>query len=113
MSEQLDLLGLPALRDLPPPPARDIDTSIAAAESIAGEKVNHKRRIVLDCITAKGSRGATLDEVSVSLDMLMQTASARVRELAQAGYIEDTGDRRPTRTGRNARVYRATQRGAA
>lgn len=64
-----------------------------------------KRARIFERIEACGEGGATCDEVEQALAMIHQTASARILELAQVGRIIDTGRRRPTRTGRNARVY--------
>jgi predicted transcriptional regulator len=56
------------------------------------------RAAVLSEIRSAG-QGATCDEVEIA------TASARVVELRRAGLIRRTGERRPTRSGRNAWVY--------
>jgi len=48
--------------------------------------------------------GATCDDVEVALGMKHQTASARIRELAQIGLIASRGVRK-TRSGRNATVW--------
>lgn len=87
------------------------DTSEAAADSIEGS-VTALRKKVLEAI-AGAEDGATCDQIEVALHMRHQTASARVRELALMGYIEDTGVRRPTRSGRTARVYAVSQGRAA
>lgn len=75
------------------------DTSEAAAESI---EPTHLRRAVLTCF---GTTGRTCDEVEVLLDLRHQTASARIRELVMLGFLKDSGERRATRSGRQARVY--------
>lgn len=53
-----------------------------------------------------GSRngGLTCDEIEQCLNLSHQTASARITELKQKGYIVQSGIR-PTRTGRSAAVY--------
>lgn len=51
--------------------------------------------------------GATCDEIERDTGLSHQTASARVRELAQAGTIRDSGQRRLTRSGRKAIVWEA------
>jgi DNA-binding MarR family transcriptional regulator len=106
-AQQIDLEAY--LHDLPAP-SRNIDTSLTAAASVR-PYVGHLRLLALKYIESQGEHGATLDEVSVHCRLLMQSASARVRELAQAGFIRDTGNRRTTRTGRPARVYRVTEHG--
>jgi DNA adenine methylase len=50
--------------------------------------------------------GATCDEVEEALDLRHQTASARVNELCSDGKIVDSGERRKTRSGRAAIVWR-------
>lgn len=57
--------------------------------------------------------GATDDELEAYLQIRHQTLSARRRELVQKGYIEASGKRRKTRSGRSATVWRATPMGMA
>tara|TARA_Y100000034_G_C6891619_1_gene410285 strand:+ start:1276 stop:1596 length:321 start_codon:yes stop_codon:yes gene_type:complete len=59
-------------------------------------------------IKACQSNGATDDEIEVALDLRHQTASARRRELVQLGFVVDSGVRRPTRSGRKAKVWVTT-----
>ena len=56
-------------------------------------------------VQEQGARGATCDEIEEALDLKHQTASARVRELALRGDLEDSGKRRDTRSGRKAVVW--------
>ncbi|MDR7037365.1 putative transcriptional regulator [Methylobacterium sp. BE186] len=86
-----------------PPFVRGSDTSERAADRIAGS-VSHLRKVVLDAIE-RASSGMTCDECEHVTGLRHQTCSARVRELVQLGLIKDSGARRPTRSGRNARVY--------
>jgi len=86
------------------PPSVDVDTSRAAAESMKPH-AGRVRDAVLDHVRRSCPRGLTCDEIEVALGLAHQTASARVRELAQAKEITDSGRRRPTRTGRKAVVY--------
>jgi N6-adenosine-specific RNA methylase IME4 len=94
----------PAKTDLNPPFVRGSDTSEAAAESVAGN-VEALRAIVFDCICSAGERGRTCDAIERRLQMLHQTTSARVRDLALMGKIKDSGQRRKTRSGRSAVVW--------
>lgn len=55
--------------------------------------------------------GSTCDELEVALLMSHQTTSARVRDLAKAGKIVDSGRRRLTRTGRKAIVWAVVEKG--
>jgi len=92
------------LFDILPPFVRDSDTSREAAVSIAPDS-NRLRALVLGFIAKNGRRGATCSEVEEALSMRHQTASARMRELALADRIVDTGLRRKTTSGRNAAVW--------
>jgi len=87
--------------DLPPFVEGSV-TSEAAALSMR-EKAPSDRERVFGYIDRRG--GATCDEVEVALRLIHQNASARVRELAKAGEIVDSGHRRATRTGRSAIVW--------
>lgn len=90
--------------DLTRPPYSNWSTSREAAESVK-HRVAGLRRDVYWAIRA--AHGATCDEIEGSLELSHQTASARVRELAQYGHIHDSGLRRKTRSGRKAIVWRA------
>ena len=56
-------------------------------------------------IETSSGGGMTCDEVEQRLGLPHQTASARIRELWQAGRIVYGEERRTTRNGKNARVY--------
>ena len=83
-------------------------TSIAALASIE-PAASGLRAIIYQCIFEEGERGAVCDELEAALDMRHQTASARIRELAQRGLIVDSLRRRPTRSGRAAVVWTAVR----
>jgi predicted ArsR family transcriptional regulator len=85
------------------------DTSEEAAERIA-ESVAGLRRQILFLIYRDGP--ITCDAVEVLMRGRHQTISARIRELVQMGFVEDTGLRAETRSGRNARLYVVTPAGA-
>ena len=84
------------------PPHNGSRTSYAAAVSVQGA-TPRLRGIVLARIKAAG--GLTCDEVEAEAQMSHQTTSARIRELALAGAIVDSGERRKTRSGRAACVW--------
>jgi len=86
------------------PFVRGSDTSESAAEQAAPFRMSLSNQ-VLAVIKRAGSHGVTDDEVEVRLDLRHQTASARRRELVLAGVIKDSGNRRPTRSGRQATVW--------
>lgn len=78
------------------------DTSIAAAQSIAEGAEQLRARVLIEI---RSCNGATCDEVEVALELRHQTASARINELAEAGRVYDSGQRRKTRSGRQAIVW--------
>ena len=86
------------------PPSVDVDTSRDAAESMKPH-AGRVREAVLAIIRHSWPIGVTCDEIEVTLKLAHQTASARVRELVLAKEVVDSGQRRPTRTGRKAAVY--------
>ena len=101
MSDQLRLF------DPPVPYVRGSDTSKAAAGTMV-LVVGSLRFEVLRFIRSEGELGATCDAIECALDMRHQTASARVNELRNGGFIFDSGERRNTRSGRKATVWLAT-----
>lgn len=78
------------------------DTSVAAGEAIRPTAGALREQIHAHLALVKG---ATCDEVEVALTMRHQTASARIRELKLEDLIQDSGDRRPTRSGKLAIVW--------
>ena len=95
MEHQLDFGGAPYV---------DTDTSRAAAVAIVPHAKAIRER-VYSFIKVSGARGKTCDEIEVLMDGRHQTTSARVRDLAKDNRIKDSGDRRPTRSGRDAIVW--------
>ena len=93
-----DLFGYPAS----PGYVRGSDTSRAAARKINPSSLRGK---VLLYVQACGKAGATCDQCEVAMGGRHQTISARLRELVLMGFVEDTGRRRPTRSGHMAAVY--------
>lgn len=88
------------------PYAAESDTSRDAAESMRDHVARLEGR-VLAAIEKAG--GATCDEVEVATGLAHQTASARVNGLMRKGRIYDSGERRKTRSGRNAAVWRVSR----
>lgn len=80
------------------------DTSLAAARSVNSKTATVRDRVV-SYISGRAD-GATQDEVSLALGLLHQSASARIRELVLDCRITDSGERRTTRYGKSARVYK-------
>lgn len=84
--------------------ARGSDTSETAARTMR-EPAAKVRERVLSFIAARGSRGATCDEVERELNMSHQCASPRIHELHTRGVIVNSGMRRRTRSNRPAVVW--------
>lgn len=102
--QQLDLLGwAPPLPVRHAPFARGSETSEAAAKSIAPVLGLCESRVLN---TIKFMGGATCDEVEVHTNMRHQNASARIVGLASRGLIVRTEEKRATRSGRKANVWR-------
>lgn len=84
------------------------ETSQAAAESMR-EHAGKQEQSVLAAIVERGPVGATTDELETQLGLSHQSASARVSTLKKQGAIVENGQRRKTRSGRNAAVYILSQ----
>lgn len=78
------------------------ETSREAAQSIRGCAGKLAAQVLAEIVRLNG---ATCDEIEVSLSMKHQTASARMRELALAKQIVESGEKRLTRSNRNAVVW--------
>ncbi|MFI4915655.1 MAG: hypothetical protein ACIAS6_03990 [Phycisphaerales bacterium JB060] len=78
-------------------------TSREAAERIKGHAPEQRAK-VFACIAEAGAEGRTADEVGELLELRPQSCSARVNELVRLGVVRDNGQRRPTSSGRSARV---------
>ena len=55
------------------------------------------------------TKGATCEEVEKACGLRHQTASPRIRELVQSGFLEITKLRRTNDSGRTARVYKVVK----
>lgn len=85
------------------PPCSNDTTSREAAESIA-PKTHSLRAMVYQTLTLWG--GKTCDELCEMLDIEGNTMRPRIRELVIAGLVEDSGETRPSSSGRKAIVWR-------
>lgn len=96
----------PSLFDLPhaPPHVRGSATSLAAAISVA-DTAGTLRSQVFAFVARRDQNGATCWEAERDMGLRHQTASARIRELAQSGALVDSGRKRRTETGRLAVVW--------
>jgi predicted transcriptional regulator len=88
------------------PPHSNATTSRAAAESVKPH-ATRLARLVLEHVRARG--GLTSAEAESELGLIHQTASARLRELVKLGLVADSGETRPTPSGRRAIVWRAVE----
>ncbi len=82
-----------------------VNTSEAAAghqESTGKASVDRLR--LTEYLRECGPRGSTTDAAEVGLGLLHQTCSARMKDLIDTGVVVRLEDKRPTRTGRMARV---------
>lgn len=89
------------------PGARPVDTSMAAADSVAEEAPRLRER-VLEAVRAAGACGLTADEAAERLDLSPFTARPRFSELRETDLIQDSGRRRENASGRKAIVWVAT-----
>lgn len=88
------------------PPHEKVSTSKKAAQEIE-PTVSQIAERVFRFVLLGTSRGATCDEVEQGLSLSHQTVSARLRELALKDRIRDSGNRRVTRSDRDAIVWTA------
>lgn len=96
----------PAVRSDAPKTSRD-----AAKRAGASSKANRVR--ILGLMKTRGQLGLTCYEAQEALGIKPQSASARFTELKKNGYIQATGEARPTDTGSNAAAWRITEDGLA
>ena len=100
----------PTLFDAPiQPPAGKASTSHAAARSMTVSSRSLRAQIV--GFLSHATFGATDEEISQALCMQGNTERPRRGELLQMRLIEDSGQRRRTKSGRAAIVWRLTAMG--
>jgi hypothetical protein len=68
------------------------------------------RRRVLEAIFMAAANGLTDEEIQDELHMNPSTQRPRRVELVEGGWVEDSGERRPTRSGMDAVVWRGTDK---
>lgn len=95
---------------LDPPCVASSDTSRDAAKSMKGHTPRLRGEVLklFNHPNIVGSEGWTCDEIEIQTGLSHQTCSPRVHELAKIGAIVDSGERRKTRTGRRATVWKLT-----
>jgi predicted transcriptional regulator len=77
-------------------------TSREAWRSVLGHLAEVDAKI---CEVLLEHGGATCDEVERDTALRHQTVSAQLRHLVEAGLVQNSSRRRPTRSGRNAIVW--------
>lgn len=86
-------------------------TSADAFESVQ-EALGERRAVALSVIKSCED-GATLDEIVVITGFLIQSTCGLVRDLASSGLIIDSGQRRYTRAGHKAIVWKPAPAGTS
>jgi len=86
------------------PPHQNSDTSFEAAERIR-PNVKRLQATVFNALKAAGGRGLTDEEGYTRTRMADNTWRPRRGELVINGLVEDSGHRRPTKSGRKAIVW--------
>lgn len=92
-----DLFGYPTH-----PGSKRRETSHDAAEAIADRAPLLRSRALA---VLERSNGLTADEVAGKLGMSILSIRPRITELARAGKVRDSGDRRTNASGRKAIVW--------
>lgn len=84
------------------------ETSTAAGASVRGNIGKLARQCFdeIQVVCDSGSHGLTVDQLEQLLNRSHQSVSARVNELRDKGWVVDSGERRKTRSGRSAIVWK-------
>lgn len=90
------------------PYAQGSDTSLAAAVSMKRSAASI-REDILQIVKVAGREGVTCDETETMMCLSHQTVSARFTELKRDELVFDSGQRRLTRSAREAAVYVAVK----
>lgn len=90
------------------PPSNGTDTSDAAAASLTLEQINDGHRRVLNALWRHRERGLTDEEIQHLGGLNPSTERPRRGELVEAGMVEETEERRATKSGRMAKVWKLT-----
>lgn len=87
---------------------RGSDTSEAAAKSLSPKALSALEARICK-YTAAHFNGVTSEDIQMALGLTHQNCSARTTELVLKGRLYDTGERRPTSSGRKARVLKVAR----
>lgn len=88
------------------PPYSNLTTSKEAAESIVDSYPKTQSRVLRTI--SNHPVGRTCDEVEELTGLSHQSVSSAIRSLTKAGVLFDSRHRKPTRTGRNAIIWKVT-----
>lgn len=80
-------------------------TSRVAGKSVKGAQTRKMRAQIFDAILRARSNGLTIEEIVDVTGIKLQTVCARRKELENKHLITDSGNRRPTSSGRSAIVW--------
>ena len=84
----------------------DPETSKLAAESMVGAARDHRDRILAH-LRAIAPAAANKDEIGAAIGLDNVQVARRCGELRDAGLIVDSGETRPSKSGRAATCWRA------
>lgn len=106
-------LGVVAIDDMPPPAldANPRDTSVEAAFKAAPKAGSLRRKIISEVWLRPSLGGLTCDELERRLNRPHTSVSSAVNSLLRAGWLRDSGLRRPTRNHTPAVVWEVTPLG--
>lgn len=80
-------------------------TSMRAADSLDGDRLNTLQRSVVAFLRARGEHGATDEEMQLGIPMDQNTQRPRRVELVRRGLVVEAGTRK-TRKGKYATAWR-------
>lgn len=114
----LDEMGIELLDDfvvcrpeaLEGPKARSGDPDTSKLAALRNEpRRGTQRATILGWLRVYAGHGdgRTADEIAIVAGLPLNTVSTRMSELERGGHVEKTGERRKTRAGGEANVYRA------
>lgn len=90
----------------------DPNTSHKAARSQRPQKLTAIRNLVYCTLKGVGKEGLTHEELCARLPTIpASSVRTRCRELVEQGLVQDSGQRRPTRHGRESIIWRLTEEG--
>lgn len=89
----------------------DMDTAVNAGRALSDDRLRDLQVIVLTALSAAGAHGMTDDEHEQVNGLRADSAGKRRLELARKGLVTLTADRRQTRRGAGAAVWRITAAG--